>query len=87
QVDFGTYNLTNPGHVTTRDVVRLITESGLISKEFRFFESEAEFMQKAAITPRSNCVLDSTKAIQAGLRLTPIEDAIRTALKQWKPAA
>ena len=83
RVPFGTYNLTNPGSVTTRDVVRLIQKHGLSNRDFQFFDSDDQFMKLAAKTPRSNCVLDSTKAIAAGLPLSPIEDALESAMKHW----
>ena len=85
RVPFGTYNLTNPGSVTTRDVVRLIQKHGLSNRDFQFFESDDQFMKLAAKTPRSNCVLDSTKAIAAGLPLSPIDEALEKAMKNWKP--
>jgi UDP-glucose 4,6-dehydratase len=81
RIPFGTYNLTNPGSVTTRDVIRLIQKHGLSNKSFQFFESEDQFMQLAAKTPRSNCVLDSSKAIAAGLPLSPIEEALEKAMQ------
>lgn len=84
RLPYGTYNFTNPGSVTTRRVVDLIRESGVCDKSFSFFDSEEEFMRLAAKTPRSNCVLDSSKAVAAGLELTPIEDAIRHALRCWE---
>jgi dTDP-4-dehydrorhamnose reductase len=83
RVPFGIYNLTNPGSVTTRDVVRLIQQHGLSNRDFQFFESDDQFMKLAAKTPRSNCVLDSTKAIAAGLPLSPIEEALEKAMKNW----
>jgi len=84
RVPFGTYNLTNPGSVTTRDVVRLIQKHGLSNRDFQFFESDDQFMKLAAKTPRSNCVLDSTKAIAAGLPLSPIDEALEKAMKNWQ---
>lgn len=86
RVDFGVYNLTNPGAVTTREVVKMIVDHGLCDREFSFFESEDAFMQTAAKTPRSNCVLDSSKAVAAGLPLAPVEEALEIALRQWTPA-
>ena len=83
RIPFGTYNVTNPGHVTTREVVELIRESGVCKKDYQFFTDETEFMQKAAKTPRSNCVMSSAKLAAAGIALTPVRDAIRTALKSW----
>ncbi|EIQ01663.1 dTDP-4-dehydrorhamnose reductase [Opitutaceae bacterium TAV1] len=84
RIPFGTYNVTNPGHVTTREVVELIRESGVCAKDFNFFSSEEEFMQIAAKTPRSNCVMSSDKLAAAGIRMTPVRDAVRAALKNWK---
>ncbi len=84
RVPFGTYNVTNPGHVTTREVVDLIKASGVSTKDFEFFSDEAEFMATAARTPRSNCVMDTTKLTQAGITLTPVHDAIRQALADWQ---
>lgn len=86
ELPFGTYNLTNPGSVQTSQVVELIRQCGVLDKPFRFFDSEHEFMTRAAKTPRSNCVLDSHKAIQAGLHLTPVTEALRQSLTQWHPA-
>jgi dTDP-4-dehydrorhamnose reductase len=87
RVPFGTYNVTNPGRVTTREVVELIRRSGVCTKAFDFFSSEGEFMEVAAKTPRSNCVLDSSKLERAGVRLTPVHEAIERDLKAWRKAA
>lgn len=83
RVPFGIYNLTNPGSITTKDVVFLIRRYGLTNRTFEFFESEAQFMQLAACTPRSNCVLDTTKAESAGLRMRPIDEALELAMQRW----
>jgi dTDP-4-dehydrorhamnose reductase len=84
RVPFGTYNVTNPGYVTTREVVELIKESGLPTKTFNFFKDESEFMAKAAKTPRSNCIMSSAKLAAAGIKMTPVKDAVREALKNWQ---
>jgi dTDP-4-dehydrorhamnose reductase len=85
QIPYGIYNLTNPGSVTTREVVGFIRDSGVCRKSFDFFEDESEFMKVAAKTPRSNCVLDSTKAINAGLKLSHARDQLSSCLASWKP--
>ncbi|OIQ92300.1 RmlD substrate binding domain protein [mine drainage metagenome] len=85
-VPFGTYNVTNPGSVTTREVVEMIKKSGVCKKDFRFFESEEEFMKIAAKTPRSNCVLDSSKLASVGISMTPVHEAVEKALVNWVPA-
>lgn len=86
RVPFGTYNVTNPGHITTREAVELIRESGVgPARDYRFFADEAEFMRLAAKTPRSNCVLSTAKLEAAGIRLTPVHEAVRRALRDWVP--
>ncbi len=84
RVPFGTYNVTNPGHVTTREVVDLILESGVCPKQYSFFEDETDFMAKAAKTPRSNCVMSSAKLASVGIALTPVREAVRASLKNWQ---
>jgi dTDP-4-dehydrorhamnose reductase len=86
RIPFGTYNVTNPGHVTTREVVDLILQSGVHPKTYQFFTDESEFMRLAAKTPRSNCVMSSAKLAATGITLTPVRAAIRQALAQWKRA-
>ena len=86
RIPFGTYNVVNPGHVTTREVVDLILESGVHPKTYQFFTDEADFMQKAAKTPRSNCVMTSAKLAAFGIEMTPVRDAVRTALQNWQHA-
>ncbi len=83
RVPFGTYNVTNPGHVTTREVVDLIRQSGVSTKDFQFFSDEDEFMRLAAKTPRSNCVLDTAKLRAAGVEMTEVHDAVARALQEW----
>lgn len=83
-VPFGTYNVTNPGAVTTREVVDLIQQSGVCSKSFRFFTDETDFMNTAASTPRSNCIMDSGKLLAAGITMSPVRQAIENALARWQ---
>ena len=87
RIPFGTYNVTTPGKVTTREVVELIRRSGVCTKQFEFFASEDEFMSAVAKTPRSNCVLDPSKLAAAGIRLTGVREAIERDLGAWRKAA
>jgi dTDP-4-dehydrorhamnose reductase len=86
RVPFGTYNVTNPGAITTHEVVELIKQSGVCHKDFVFFKNEAEFMKTAAKTPRSNCVMDSSKLASVGITMTPVRDAVAQALRTWQKA-
>lgn len=82
RVPFGIYNITNPGHISTREVVEMIKDSGVRNKEYRYFMDESEFM-RTAIAPRSNCVLSSAKLESVGIRMSPVRDAVRRALEGW----
>jgi len=83
RVPFGIYNVTNPGHVTTREVVEIIKRTGVSSKNFTFFENEAQFMQTAAKTPRSNCTMNSGKLAATGIKLTEVHEAVERDLRRW----
>ena len=83
-VCFGTYHVVNSGTLTTRETVELIRKSGVCDKEFRFFDSEADFLRQAVKAPRSHCVLDNTKALAAGLRLSHVAEAVERTLRAWR---
>jgi dTDP-4-dehydrorhamnose reductase len=85
RVPFGIYNITNTGSIMTRQAVQLIQKHLHPDKEFRFFESEKQFMQLAAKTPRSNCVLDNSKLLSTGIHMRGVEDAIIDSLRNWQP--
>jgi dTDP-4-dehydrorhamnose reductase len=87
RIPFGTYNVTNPGTVTTREVVDLIRKAGVSNKEFSFFKDESEFMHVAAKTPRSNCAMDSSKLARAGIAMTEVREALERDLRAWQKAA
>jgi dTDP-4-dehydrorhamnose reductase len=80
---FGTYNVTNPGFVSTRHVVAMIQRVLKPARPFEFWADDREFYRLAAKTPRSNCVLDVSKLLAAGIKLRPVEDALANALNNW----
>ena len=97
RLPLGIYNVTNPGSVHTSDVVELIKKAGVqleqstgtnpFPTDYKFFTDNDEFMTKAAKTPRSNCVMNTDKLQAAGIKLTPVNEAIMDALLSWKPEA
>lgn len=82
---FGIYNVTNPGYVTTRHVVELIEKFLQPARKFEFWQNDEEFYKVAAKTPRSNCVMDVSKLLAAGVKVRPVEAALEDSLKHWKP--
>ena len=83
EIPYGTYNVTNPGSTTARDITAIMKNYGLITKELKFFESEEDFMLRAVRTPRSNCTMSSEKLAKAGLHLTEVNESIEKACLNW----
>jgi dTDP-4-dehydrorhamnose reductase len=81
---FGIYNVTNPGFVTTRHVIDMIERVLKPGRKFEFWANDEEFYKVAAKTPRSNCVMDVTKLLGAGIAMRPVEDALEDSLKRWQ---
>jgi UDP-glucose 4,6-dehydratase len=82
---FGIYNVTNPGFVTTRHVVEQIEKILKPARKFEYWANDEEFYKVAAKTPRSNCVLDISKLLAAGVKIRGVEAALEDSLKNWKP--
>ena len=82
---FGIYNVTNPGFVTTRQVIGMIEKILKPGRPFEFWENDEEFYKVAARTPRSNCVMDVSKLLAAGVRIRPVNEALEHSLRNWKP--
>ena len=87
EVEPGVYNMTNPGSVTTSEITEWMREEKVTTKEFQFFEDEQHFMNKAVKTPRSNCVLDTSKAEKAGIGMRPVEEAMRESMQKMVKVA
>jgi dTDP-4-dehydrorhamnose reductase len=83
-IPYGIYNVTNPGFVSTRQVVELIKLILKPQRDFVFWESDDEFYRFGAKALRSNCILDSSKLQRAGITIRSIDDAIKDSLKSWK---
>jgi len=82
---FGIYNVTNPGFVTTRHVVETLEKILKPKHKFEYWSSDEEFYKVAAKTPRSNCVMDVSKLLAAGVKIRGVEEALEHSLKNWQP--
>jgi dTDP-4-dehydrorhamnose reductase len=82
---FGIYNVTNPGFVTTRHVVETLEKVLQPRHKFEYWSSDEEFYKVAAKTPRSNCVMDVSKLLAAGVKIRGVEEALEDSLKNWQP--
>lgn len=75
------YNLTQPGWMTTKDVVYLLNKYDL-AKDKTFFDNYGEFLF-SVIAPRSNCVLKSCSD-RLGLNMTPIKESMEQSIREYK---
>jgi dTDP-4-dehydrorhamnose reductase len=82
----GCYNIVNPGYVSTREVVELVRKFVRPDWQPEFWKDDAEFYRTIARTPRSNCLLDATKLVQAGVKIRSIDAALEETLENWLPA-
>lgn len=85
QAAFGTYNVTNPGAVTTQQVVTMIEQILKPNRSFNFWANDEEFYRSAANTLRSNCILDSSKLLDTGVKMRSVHEALEDSLKSWHP--
>ena len=81
-LEYGTYNLTNPGAVKASDIMNIYRFYNIISKEPNYI-TESELMELVK-APRSNCLLDSTKAIKSGLILSDCLTMVERSIREWK---
>lgn len=82
---FGIYNVVNPGFVSTRQIVGMLSQHLKVAGPFRFWKSDRDFYRKAAKARRSNCLLDTSKLDQIGLGMRTVEEALRESLQKWVP--
>ena len=83
QAPSGTYNVTNPGAVSTRQVVDMIQRILKPERHFEYWKSDEEFYRYGAKALRSNCVLDVSKLLATGVRICPVEKALEDSLHHW----
>lgn len=81
----GVYNVVNPGYISTREVVQKIQQRLKHEWKPEFWQSDDEFYRFGAITPRSNCILDTTKILKAGIHIRSVGEALEDALTRWRP--
>lgn len=83
RTDPGIYNITNPGWITTREVVEIIRQA-LGRGSADYFQNEQEMYSEGyATVKRSSCVLDTCKVAAAGIKMRPVAEAIQYSLTNW----
>jgi nucleoside-diphosphate-sugar epimerase len=84
---FGIYNLTNPGAVSTRQIIGMIERLLKPNRRFEFWKDDDEFYHYGAKSPRSNCILEVSKLLSTGVKMRPVEEALESSLCNWNQAA
>jgi dTDP-4-dehydrorhamnose reductase len=79
----GAYNVVNPGYVSTHEVVELIKRLGRPEWKPLFWRDDTEFYQKGVLARRSNCLLETAKLAQSGIKVRDVETALADAISHW----
>lgn len=80
--EYGTYNMTNPYAITAKEVLELASEYGIKKEIYEYFQTQEEF-DKVIKTPRSNCVLDTTKLEKTGCGMLPVRESLKKTFENW----
>jgi hypothetical protein len=81
QVPSGVYNFTNPGVVKNSQIAQLLIDTGIRSSQMAFFSSTSE-AHSVMRTPRSSCILDSTKIAALGFPLSDAHESLLLCVKK-----
>lgn len=78
----GIFNMTNPGTINHQEILEIYKEEVDSNLHYEIFSVEE--MEKITKAKRSNCGLSSKKLENLGIKMRPVKDAIRDALKKYK---
>ena len=84
KVPAGVFNIVNPGYISTREVVEKIRHKLKPKWSPDFWQSDDEFYSFGASTPRSNCILDTSKLLNVSVKMRSVDEALEDALSKWK---
>ncbi len=76
----GIYNMTNPGAIDHETILEMYKE--IVDPEFKYEIISLEELEKITKARRSNCVLNTDKLTAEGIKMRPIEEAIRDCLER-----
>ncbi|NBR70579.1 MAG: NAD-dependent epimerase/dehydratase family protein [Proteobacteria bacterium] len=84
KVPAGVFNIVNPGYISTQEVVEKIRHKLKPKWSPDFWQSDDEFYRFGALTPRANCILDSSKLLNVSVKMRSVDEALEDALSKWK---
>jgi UDP-glucose 4,6-dehydratase len=82
-IEYGTYNLTNSDSVKASQIIALLEKHNMVDAKKYNYLSEDDF-RPLVRAPRSSCVLDNSKAIEAGLPLGSALARLEWSIENWK---
>lgn len=82
-IPFGTYNITNSGYISAKDIVDKLCKTVMPNKKANFLTID-EFYKKINSMPRSNCVIDNSKILSYGIALSEVNESVDKCLKDWQ---
>lgn len=83
---YGTYNITNPGFITNRQLAEGLQRAAK-SVRLKLRPPEEDPARYGTAAPNSNCILDASKLLKTGVRLRPASDALKDALEKLRLAS
>ena len=82
----GIFHVTNPGTMRHRDLLALYQELVDASHTYERIDEGALLARGLAVAPRSNCVLASERLEALGIRMRPIDVALRETVARYAGA-
>jgi dTDP-4-dehydrorhamnose reductase len=82
---FGIYNVTNPGAITTRQVLEIINQ--IVQPGRHLEEQVGELPGEETGALQSHCILDVTKLLRSGVKLRSVQAALEDSLANWRPVS
>lgn len=82
-IPFGIYNIVNSGYITTEKLVEKLKLTTGKNKEFHLI-NDNELYKNYAKTPRSNCVMNNSKLLSTGIKMSSVDESLDWCLKNWK---
>ena len=84
---FGIYNVTNPGAITTRELVEGLQRVLKPPWGFKIGRPEDDPARAPSATPQSHCILDAAKLLKTGVKLRPVSEAVKDCLDRLRLAS
>jgi len=85
KLPYGIYNVTNPGKIRAQDIAKMLVEKKIVPSDrtWHIMDNQDEIDQIEKVK-RSNCTLDSSRIINAGIPLQEVHESVSRTLDLWK---